>query len=262
MTGACLSTVSAGSDDLPKGFRLCHLDSVDSTNEEAVRLASQGADSGTVVLADRQTRGRGRLGRTWQSAPGNLQMSVLLRPDCTLNAASELSLLTSVVLADVLTKRGPKSLDLTLKWPNDVLIGGAKVAGILLESASDKDGKLAHVVLGVGVNVAWAPEAVPYPVTSLGAEGFPSRSPKAWLVDYVRTLDVWLDRWQQDGFAVVRNAWRDRSYGLGRPIRLRTDREEVEGRFVDLTEAGALLIEQADGSRRELTAGDVVFVDR
>lgn len=264
MTARCLPTASveSGSIELPEGYRLHHVETVESTNDEAISLALRGAPSGAIVLADRQTRGRGRLGRSWQSMPGNLHSSILLRPDCALQEASQLSLLASVALADMLAAHLPAGPDPALKWPNDVLIGKAKVAGILLESAGDRRGGLDHVIIGVGVNVAWAPEGVAYPVTSLAAEGFPSRSPKAWLVDYVRTLAVWLDRWQRQGFPVVRTAWCSRSYGLGGPIRLRTDRDEVEGRFVDLTDAGALLIERADGSRSALTAGDVVFVER
>ena len=247
---------------LPSGFRVHHVETIGSTNDEAVRFAMEGAAAGLIVSADQQTRGRGRLGRTWQSATGNLQMSILLRPDCRLYLASQLSLLASVVLADVLIASGPKGLDLSLKWPNDVLIGDAKVAGILLESAGDKDGKLDYVVLGIGLNIAFAPDGLPYPVTSLKAENFPSRSPREWLCDYAHALSIWLDRWQRDGFAVVRAAWRERSHRLGKPIRLKTGHQEIEGYFVDLTDAGALVIEHADRSRSELAAGDVVFLDR
>ncbi len=249
------------SEGLPPGFRLYHVDTIGSTNDEAVRFAMEGAEPGLIVLADRQTQGRGRLGRSWQSVSGNLHMSILLRPSCRLHAASQLSLLASVVLAEVLVAGGPEGLNLSLKWPNDVLIGGAKVAGILLESAGDRDGKLNYVVLGIGLNIAWAPDGLAYPVTSLNAEGFPTRSPWEWLGDYAHSLSIWLDRWQRDGFAVVRTAWRDRSHRLGQPVLLKTDRQEIEGRFVDLTDAGALLIEHADRSRSELTAGDVVFLD-
>ena len=258
MTAGATTTPPNG---LPPGFTLHHVETVGSTNDEAVRFATEGADTGLIVLADRQTEGRGRLGRSWQSASGNLHMSILLRPDCRLKAASQLSLLASVVLADVLVTGGPKGLDLSLKWPNDVLIGGAKVAGILLESAGHKDGRLDYVVLGVGLNIAWAPAGLPYPVTSLSAQGFPRRSPLEWSGDYAHSLSIWLDRWQREGFAIVREAWRERSHRLGQPIRLKLGHREIEGRFIDLTDAGTLVIEHADSSRSELAAGDVVFLD-
>jgi len=249
------------SEDWPPGFRLHHVDTIGSTNDEAARLALSGAPTGTVVLADEQTRGRGRLGRSWQSMPGNLHSSILLRPDCPLKAASQLSLLAAVALADTLATNAPADRSVTLKWPNDVLIDGAKVAGILLESSADKGGRLAYVVIGVGINVAFAPEAVPYPVATLSKAGFPSQSPHAWLRAFLCTLGIWLDRWQRDGFGEVREAWQARSYGRGGPIRLRLNQEEVEGRFIGLTDVGALVIERADGTRSELTAGDVLFAD-
>ena len=261
MTASERSTASTNSETLPAGFSLHHVPTIESTNDEAARLAADGASSGTIVLADRQTRGRGRLGRTWQSSTGNLHTSILLRPDGPLKAATQLSLLTAVALADTLSAKAPPGSVLALKWPNDVLIDGAKVAGILLECTGGKDGQIAHVIIGVGVNVAWAPGTVPYPVTSLASAGFPTQSSRSWLLAFARSLAIWLDRWHRDGFADVREAWKARSYGLGQPIRLRLDREEVEGRFVDLTEAGALLIECPDGAQHELTAGDVVFAD-
>ena len=261
MNRARKTELTARSHPLPQGFTLHHVETIGSTNDEAARLASSGAPSGTIVLADRQTKGRGRLGRTWQSVPGNLHASILLRPDCTLQAASELSLLAGVVLAELLARQGPDDLDLALKWPNDVLIDGAKVAGILLESGGDRGDRLAYVVIGVGVNVACSPDDMPYPVTSLAAAGFPELSPGNWLFAYISSLTIWLDQWQRDGFAVVREAWRARSHGLGGPIRLRLGQEDINGRFVDLTEGGALLIEGADGVQRELTAGDVVLAD-
>lgn len=249
------------SEQLPKGFTLHHVGTIGSTNDEAARLAVSGASSGTIVLADQQSKGRGRLGRTWQSAPGNLHASIILRPDCTLQAASELSLLAGVALTELLALHGPDDLNVALKWPNDVLIDGGKVAGILLESGADKGGRLAYVIIGIGVNIAWSPDDMAYPVTSLATAGFAAQLPKDWLFAYASSLDIWLDRWQRGGFSVVRDAWRARSYGLGSPIRLRLGREDIDGRFVDLTEGGALLIEGTDGTRRELTAGDVVFAD-
>jgi BirA family biotin operon repressor/biotin-[acetyl-CoA-carboxylase] ligase len=189
-------------------------------------------------------------------------MSILLRPECRLQEAGQLSLLAAVVLADVLVSGGPEGVNLTLKWPNDVLINGGKVAGILLESAGDKEGKLDYVVLGIGLNVAWAPDGLPYRGTTLRAEGFLPRSPWEWLGDYTHALSLWLDRWRREGFGVVKAVWRERSHCLGQPIRLKTGHQEVEGRIIDLTDGGALVIEHADHSRSEFAAGDVVFLGR
>lgn len=262
MTPSCLTPVTPASlSRLPKDFILHRFDRVGSTNDEASRLAGEGAPTGTVVVAREQSRGRGRLGRRWYSPPGNLYASILIRPECPLVVASGLSLLAGVALGEALADLGPKDLDLGLKWPNDVLIGGAKTAGILLESAAGEAGRTAFVVIGAGVNIREAPTDAPYPVTSLEAAGFGKIEPLDLLEMYTVKLANWLDRWQRDGFADVRDAWRARGHGIGGLVRLRLDREEIVGRFVDLTEGGALVIEQADGRRREIAAGDMVYPD-
>lgn len=225
-------------------------------------MAKAGAPSGTVVMADQQLHGRGRLGRHWVSPVGNFYASIILRPDCTLNASAGLSLLTSVALGEALADLGPDNLDLALKWPNDILINRAKVAGILLENVGDHRGRVAFVVIGTGVNLRSAPENAAYPVTCLDAAGFRELTPLDLLIAYTVRLEIWLDRWQRDGFAKVRSAWRDKAFGLGSAVRLRLEQEEIDGVFVDLTEGGGLLIEEANGRLREVVAGDVVYPDR
>lgn len=261
MTSPCLADrPDIATCRLPKGFTLHHVDCLGSTNDEAFKIASEGAPSGTVVMAERQQSGRGRLGRHWLSPPGNFYASIVLRPDCSLAASTGLSLLTGVALGDTLVELGPRGLDLALKWPNDVLIGGAKVAGILLENAGGDGGRPDFVVVGTGVNIRSFPtDNMTYTATSLDEAGFNPLSPLDLLSAYAHRLDIWLDRWTRDGFAVVREAWRDRAFRLGKPVRLRLVREEIDGVFVDLTEGGALVIEQADGRRREVAAGDVVY---
>ena len=262
MTAACLSIGSKQPiDGLPEGFELHHVKCVDSTNDEASRVARAGAPSGTIIMADRQTKGRGRLGRHWVSPIGNFHASVVLRIGCEPDASAGLSLLTAVALGEALLDLGPKGLDLALKWPNDILIGGAKTAGILLERGEGEHGQDAFVVIGTGVNIKSRPNVAVYPVTCLAVEGFDALSPHDLLAAYTAKLQIWLDRWQRGGFPVVRAAWRDKAYRLGQAICLRLEREQIEGVFVDLTEGGALLIEQPDGRRREIAAGDVVYPD-
>lgn len=263
MTAACpTSSEPAPRPRLPSGFTLHHVGSIGSTNDEASRLARTGAPAGTIVMADRQTTGRGRMGRHWISPVGNLYASIILRPDCPPGASAGLSLLTAVALGEALESLGPEDLDLALKWPNDLLIGGAKVAGILLENTGAGGGTASFLVIGTGVNIRSAPGSVDYPTTSLDAAGFPSLSAFDLLAAYVERQEIWLDRWQRDGFPVVREAWRKRAFNLGGPIRLRLEREEIGGVFVDLTEGGSLLIKQADGRLREISAGDVMTPER
>jgi BirA family biotin operon repressor/biotin-[acetyl-CoA-carboxylase] ligase len=178
-----------------------------------------------------------------------------------MTAAAQLSLVAGLALGDALARLGPPDLDLALKWPNDVLIGGGKAAGVLLESASDADGRAAWVVIGTGVNINSYPEDTPYRATCLAREGFPALSPQTVLEAYLEALDRWLDRWQGTGFSAVRQAWLGRAFRLGGEIRLRLERRELRGRFLDLSETGSLLLEQADGRRREITAGEVLELD-
>jgi BirA family transcriptional regulator, biotin operon repressor / biotin---[acetyl-CoA-carboxylase] ligase len=251
----------SGDAGLPDGFVLCALDSVASTNDEAKRRAEDGAEEGLVITAREQVQGRGRYGRSWASPPGNLYASVLLRPDCPMAASAQLSLVAGLALADALERLGPRGLHVRLKWPNDVLIGGAKVAGLLLEGAARPDGRAAWVIVGSGVNVASCPDGTPYPATCLGQEGFVELAPLAVLRPYLFALAEWLERWRSSGFEPVRKAWLERCMGLGSEIRLRLDREEISGRFVDLSDTGALLLELAGGRRRTIAAGDVFYLD-
>jgi BirA family transcriptional regulator, biotin operon repressor / biotin---[acetyl-CoA-carboxylase] ligase len=245
---------------LPEGWVEHAFDQVASTNDLAREMALAGAASGQVVVANEQTRGRGRYGRAWASPPGNLYASVMLRPGCAAADAPQLSLLAGLALAEALEQLGPPGLGVTLKWPNDVLLGDAKVAGILLESAAAPDGRAAWVIVGTGVNLVWCPDDVPYPATTLAREGFAATlTPAHLLAAYLTALDGWLARWREQGFPAVREAWRGRSFGLGTLVRLRLEHEEVAGRFVGLGAGGALLLELADGRRREITTGDVFW---
>jgi BirA family biotin operon repressor/biotin-[acetyl-CoA-carboxylase] ligase len=247
---------------LPQGYVLHAFDRVESTNDEARRLAEQGAAAGVVVVATEQVKGRGRHGRAWASPPGNLYASLLLRPDCTLAQSAQLSLVASLALAEALVALAPPDADVRVKWPNDVLVRGAKAAGLLLESASAPHERVEWVVVGSGVNIVSAPAATPYPATALCYEGFPPVTPADVLERYLRALDGWLDRWQAGGFAAVRPAWLALGSGVGDRVRLRLAREEVAGRFLDVTEQGALVVAQDGDRRRQITAGELLFSER
>jgi BirA family transcriptional regulator, biotin operon repressor / biotin---[acetyl-CoA-carboxylase] ligase len=253
--------VSAG-PQLPQGYVLHAFDRVESTNDEARRLAEQGAPAGAVVVAAEQVKGRGRHGRTWASPPGNLYASLLLRPDCTIAESAQLSLVASLALAEALLALAPPDADVRVKWPNDVLVRGAKAAGLLLESASAAHEGVAWVVVGSGVNIASAPAATPYPATALCYEGFPPVTPADVLERYLRALDGWLERWRAGGFAAVRPAWLALGSGVGDRVRLRLAREEVAGRFLDVTEQGALVVAQDGDRRRQITAGELLLSER
>lgn len=242
---------------LPEAYRLLGYDALGSTNDEAARLAEAGALPWTLVWARCQTAGRGRRGRRWLSPPGNLYASLVLRPVTSVGNAAQLGLLAALAIGDALAALLRPIPDLRYKWPNDVLVEGCKVAGILLESAATGARSLDWVVVGVGINVASHPAGTRYPATSLAALAATPPSIESVLEEFAAAFLSWETRWRCEGFAPVRRAWLDRAQGLGAMIEVRLDRESVTGRFVDLDGDGALLLETHAG-RRRIAAGEVL----
>jgi BirA family biotin operon repressor/biotin-[acetyl-CoA-carboxylase] ligase len=245
---------------LPPAYRLQAYDSLSSTNDEARRLAVAGADEGTLVWALEQTGGRGRRGRSWVSPRGNLYLSVVLRPDGALSEAAQLGFVAALAVVDALGSVMPPMTEVRLKWPNDVLVGERKVAGLLLESVPDADGGLDALVLGVGLNVASAPEGTTYPATCLAEEGGRDVSVESLLQAWARHFLTRVNRWTDEGFAPIRTAWLNRAKGPGETIEVRLPERSITGTFRDLDEAGALLLDTPTGVER-ITAGDVFFPD-
>jgi BirA family biotin operon repressor/biotin-[acetyl-CoA-carboxylase] ligase len=241
---------------LPAFYSLRRFERLGSTSEEAKRLAADGAPGGLVIWAREQTAGHGRRGRPWVSPPGNLYVSVVLRPDCVAPAAAQLGFAAALAIGEATLRWLPPVVALSYKWPNDVLLDGRKLSGILLESQAAADGRLAWLVLGIGINLAAFPETVEYPATSLAAAGAGTIAPELMLEALAERFLHWYERWRVAGFAPLRQAWLARVHGLGTPIRVRLQREEMDGRFVGLDEDGVLLLETPAGCRR-VAAGDV-----
>lgn len=214
--------------------------------------------SGQVVVAGEQTAGRGRHGRSWTSPPGNLYASVLLRPSVPAASVAQLSLVAGLAMADAIGSLLPDPLQVAVKWPNDVLVDGAKVAGLLLETASSPAGTVDWAVIGSGVNIRHHPEGMPYRTTALVYHA-PGLTADDLLVAYIDSLRGRVAMWEADGFGALRRPWLERSFGFGQPLRVRLPRTEINGRFIDLTEGGALVLEDEAGRRLELQAGDIVL---
>lgn len=230
---------------------------VGSTNDVAKQLADEGASHGEVVIAEAQTAGRGRRGRSWSSPPGrNLYASVVLRPELPPTRAPELTLLASVALCQAVRQAGVSA---SIKWPNDVLARGKKLAGVLTEMGAELD-QVQWVVLGFGVNVNAAAEDFPPEVrevaTSLALERGEAVPRALFAAATLTTLEEWLDRHAAEGFAPVRDAWRSLSDTLGREVRVRGGGEEVVGVATDIDEGGALLVRTPAGLRH-VYSGDV-----
>jgi BirA family transcriptional regulator, biotin operon repressor / biotin---[acetyl-CoA-carboxylase] ligase len=241
---------------LPATYRLSLHETIGSTNDEARALARNGAEAGAVVWALQQTSGRGRRGRAWSSPVGNLYASLILRPACSVEIAVQLGFVAALAVGDMVGEFIPWRAPLACKWPNDILLSGRKVAGILLESELRPDGAVEFLVIGLGVNLAAAPNDTEFPATSLAAEGIVPPPPKAALDGFLRHFETWSRCWQQRGFGPVRETWRGRAVLLGGQIRVRLETGTLHGRFVDIDQQGALLL-QTGGELRRVSAGDV-----
>lgn len=233
----------------PEFHRVAHQE-IGSTNIEALRLAEAGAPEFTLVTARLQTLGRGRRGRAWSSPDGNLFASVVFRPDRPLAVLSQLSFVAALAVGDLLDGLGVGAV--SFKWPNDVLVGGAKISGILLEAGQG------HVVVGIGVNLAHHPVDTPYPATSVARCGGRADVENATEL-LAETLLARYRQWLAEGFVPVRDAWLARAAGLGQEIRVTLHEGKTDaGIFSALDETGALMLTRA-GAIRKITAGEIFF---
>jgi len=179
-----------------------------------------------------------------------------MRPEKPVAEAAQLSLVVAVALAEALIAVLPAEAEIACKWPNDVLVNGCKVAGILLESQGNADA-VSWIVVGCGVNVASNPDDTAYPATNLDAVCGKPVALDTVLEHYLDRLFSWRGRWMEQGVAPVRQAWVDRAAGIGGPITVRLPDRELTGRFYDMDADGALLLELPDGQCQKITAGDV-----
>jgi len=245
---------------IPEPFNLIALDTVGSTNTEAKSRADDGIDAApdfTLIWAKEQTAGKGRRGRSWTSPPGNLYTSIILRPDAPVAELSAYSFIAAVAVVEALEDFSPTSHQIHCKWPNDALVNGKKVAGILMETASGDSSRAKWLVVGMGLNVETYPQDTAYPATSLNVEGWDT-SVEAILGRYCERFLHWSRAWEAEGFDAVRRTWLAHGIGQGEPIRVSLGDGDVAGIFEDVDETGALIINEA-GTRRRITAGDVFF---
>jgi BirA family biotin operon repressor/biotin-[acetyl-CoA-carboxylase] ligase len=237
------------------GARIELYETLDSTSSEAKRRAADGECGPLWIVALEQTAGYGRRGRAWESGAGDFAGTFLFAPDGDPASFGQLSFVVALAAYDALETYAPAGA-LSLKWPNDVLADGAKLAGLLLERI-DHEGR-ACVAFGIGVNIASAPKGLPYATAKLAALTKTPPSPE----DLAAAIDLAFQRryrtWLNDGFSPVRDAWLRRAKGIGESVRVRLPDEEVFGLFEGLDETGALILKQGD-ARRLINAGEIMF---
>lgn len=227
-----------------------------STNDEARRLAESGAQGLIAVRAREQTAGRGRRGREWLSPRGNLYLSLLLRPECSIADAAQLSFVVAQALGNAISKLFDETR-IQNKWPNDVLLDGKKVAGLLLESSGGDAHSVDWVIIGCGVNIAYHPELPNYPTTSLNSLADREIGTEEVFGLFLNEFEAQHDLWLRSGIVPIRECWLERAVGLGQEIVARLPSQDLHGVFEGLDESGALILKKSDGTRELVSAGEI-----
>jgi BirA family transcriptional regulator, biotin operon repressor / biotin---[acetyl-CoA-carboxylase] ligase len=240
-----------------------YFEKIDSSNEEAYRLALKGASEGEIVIAESQDKGRGRLGRVWVSPPFlNLYVSVILRPPIPPDQASLITLVTAVAAAEAIHVFS--GLRPTIKWPNDIFLAGRKIAGLLNEIHSETD-RIHFVVLGIGVNLNMDDGQFPEPLrstaTSLRIELGTTVSRKLFLRSLLGVLEKWYEVFLREGSGPVLEAWREWAQIRGKPVKISSFGQILFGRALDIDGEGKLIVETESGERKRIVAGDVEVIN-
>lgn len=241
------------------GKDIRYFDVVGSTMDVAFQLAVEGVGEGTVVCAENQTKGKGRLGRNWVSPKGKgVYMSIVLRPFLMPADLTQLTLLSAVAVCEAVGKHC--DVPARIKWPNDILVNNKKLAGILTESSAEMD-RVRFVVIGIGVNVNTPLSQLPPNSTSIKNETGQKVSRVVVLQEILRSLERWYMILRAEGFASVIIRWKELSSTLGRHVRLVDPNGDVEGEAVDLDECGGLIIRCDNGLKVKRMSGDVVQIE-
>lgn len=243
----------------PEGYGRRILDQTGSTMDDARAMARAGVPGPVWIMARLQTGGRGRRGNAWKDPGGNFAGTLMLRPRTTAKEAAQLSFVSALAVADVVGRFAPAA-QVALKWPNDVLVEGGKISGILLES--EGQGPVPDwVSVGIGINLASRPPGDPaaaFPPVAFAELGVPVPRPEEVLDVLAESFARWLERYRAEGFQPLRDAFLARAARLGQPIVARLPRETIEGVFADLDEDGRLVLDTPQGARR-IAAADVFF---
>jgi BirA family biotin operon repressor/biotin-[acetyl-CoA-carboxylase] ligase len=233
-----------------------YYDEVESTNDVAMRLAAEGCPHGTAVVADRQSRGRGRLGRKWSSPPGsNIYMSVVLRPDLPSEDVTLLTLASAV--ASAIAIRETTGCGVSIKWPNDLMSNGRKLGGILLESRSG-GARVDFAVLGIGINVNMTP-SVPG-ATSVREETGKMHERAPLIEGILKNLAVELEILKKRGHAALLEKWKALSSTLGKDVRVVTANDAITGTAIDIDEKGRLILRTSANTFRIISSGDLTML--
>ena len=233
---------------------------LESTNAEAFRLASAGAEDGTVVVTDHQSGGKGRLNRTWFSfRRQSISLSVILRPKIVPYLATMLTYMTGIALYEAIYAQ--TTIKPSIKWPNDILMRGKKVAGVLCELSTETD-VVNFAIVGIGVNLNVRKNRFPEEIREVSTSLYEEKKKRIKRVPFVKELLRQLDYWysvflREGGDARILLEWKERAQIIGQDVRIRSFDEEISGKVLDVDSYGALIVESSSGEKKRVIAGDL-----
>lgn len=239
------------------GKKIYYYETIGSTNDRAYELAEEGAPEGTIVVAEEQTKGKGRMGRKWSSPKGGIYLSLILRPKLVPTEISKLTLVAAVSVAQ--TIRQATGLSALIKWPNDILIDKNKLCGILTELKAEQD-QTSFVILGVGINVNTKSSLLPKNATSISKELGRDFSKVDLARMLLKSIEDHYILFKENKFRDIINEWRNLSAMLGSRVKIMDKARTIEGQAIDIDEGGALVVRLDTGFNERILAGDVTLV--
>ena len=242
---------------LKKPFNLKYFDSVESTNDAAASFASRGCKPWTIVCANEQKKGKGRLGRKWISKKGNIFFSIILKPDLKVNYTPQLNFVASLAIYDTLRPFLPREVAFNFKWPNDLLLNEKKFCGILIETSFIGD-TLDWLVLGIGINVLSFPKGTIFPATSLKEMGCKDFSDESFLQRFLENFKKYFVSWEVEGFNRVKRAWLKKAYRLNKNISLNINSKKIIGKFIGIDNSGQIILKLNTEKKKIFNVGDIL----
>ncbi|GIO22645.1 biotin--[acetyl-CoA-carboxylase] ligase [Oceanobacillus sp. J11TS1] len=257
------NTIRWGLETKWLGHHIIHKDATPSTQLIGHEAARDNAPDGTIIIAEEQTAGRGRMKKNWFSNKEGLWTTLLLRPSIPPNKASELTLLTAVAVRDALHQL--TNLSIGIKWPNDLLIGDKKLCGILTEMQGEQD-RIDYVLIGIGLNVnqdeaSWD-TSIGDIATSLKIETGETWDKKEIVQAVLKCFEDTYELYLKDGFKTIKSRWEENAFKIGENIKIKTFHDEWAGRFLGISDEGALIVESSDGTPITLYSAEITWFDR
>lgn len=229
--------------------------SLDSTNDTAYKLAEDGAKEGTVIIAEKQKKGKGRQGRAWVSPKGGIYLSCIIRPDIEPKEVAKITLVSAVAVCTSIRKTA--NIPAMIKWPNDIVIDGKKICGILTEMKAEQD-KVDFLIVGIGINVDNELSLLPKGSTTLSEEAGGNISKVELTKSVLENLEHYIGLFKKEGFKIIRDEWHDLSETISRHVKVQCHEGKIEGQALDLDADGALVIRLENGFHKRILSGDVV----